>query len=86
MGFLGTGDSAPPPPDYAAQARAQGEANKDAAYQTTVLSNPNIYTPTGSQTTTWGPANQGATRFNFDSLAKPAFSGRSLLAYWWWPW
>jgi len=59
MGFLGTGDSAPPPPDYAAQARAQGEANKDAAYQTTVLSNPNIYTPTGSQTTTWGPANQG---------------------------
>jgi len=69
----------PKGPDYVAQAVAQGEANKDAAYQTAVLSNPNIYTPTGSQTTTWGQANQGqpgstSTPWQDQSLAGGLYS------------
>jgi len=47
-------NDAPAPPDYVGQARAQGEANKEAALQTAQLSNPNTYGPTGSQTVTWG--------------------------------
>lgn len=57
--------SAPPPPDYAAAAREQGAANKEAALQTAVLSNPNIYTPYGSQTVSWGYPSQQPTPFNY---------------------
>ena len=45
--------AAPPPPDYAAAATAQGKANVDAANQGAVLSNPNIISPYGNQTVTW---------------------------------
>ncbi len=53
------GKKAPPPPDYAAASRAQGEANKDSAIQTAVLSNPNIVNHLGSSTTTWGAPSGG---------------------------
>lgn len=46
---------APPPPDYAAAATAQGAANKDAAIATAQLSNPNVTNPYGSQTVTYKP-------------------------------
>ena len=45
--------SAPKAPDYTGAAQAQGVANKDAALQTAILSNPNINTHLGSQTVDW---------------------------------
>lgn len=53
--------SAPPAPDYAAAAQAQGAANVDTARTQGRMNNPNIYTPYGSQTVTWG---QGQPQFN----------------------
>lgn len=50
------GKSSPKPPatpDYTAAAVAQGAANLEAARQTAYMSNPNIYTPLGSQQVTW---------------------------------
>ena len=41
--------SAPPAPDYAKAATAQGAANLESARATAKLSNPNIYSPYGSQ-------------------------------------
>jgi len=41
--------SAPPSPDYAGAATAQGAANLESARATAKLSNPNIYSPYGSQ-------------------------------------
>ena len=48
--------SPPPAPDYAAAATAQGAANLTAAQQSSVISNPNIVSPYGNQTVTWGSA------------------------------
>ena len=45
--------SPPPPPDYAGAAVAQGAANKDSAIAGAQLSNPNIYSPTGSRTVSY---------------------------------
>ena len=45
--------SAPPAPDYAGAAVAQGQANIDAARATAKLSNPNVYSPYGAQTVTY---------------------------------
>lgn len=58
-GWIAYKDSPSPPaqPDYAAAARAQGSANVDAARLTGRMSNPNIYTPYGSQVVTWGNPN-----------------------------
>ena len=48
------GGSAPKAPDYAEQARVQGESNVEAARTASKLSNPNMITPYGSQTVTYG--------------------------------
>ena len=48
--------SAPPAPDYAAAATAQGVANQQAGQQTAVLSNPNIISPYGNQTVSYDTA------------------------------
>lgn len=42
--------SAPPPPDYAGAATAQGIANKEAAVASSRLNNPNVVNPYGTQT------------------------------------
>ena len=47
---MGKKASAPPAPDYAGAAKAQGAANVEAARASAMLSNPNIYGPLGSQT------------------------------------
>jgi hypothetical protein len=47
--------SPPAPPNYAEAATAQGAANVDAARSTAVLSNPNIYTPYGTQVVSYDP-------------------------------
>lgn len=49
----------PPAPDYAAAARAQGEANLQAALQTGMLSNPNITTPFGSRNVSYAQTGSG---------------------------
>lgn len=46
--------AAPAAPDYAGAATAQGQANIDAALLSARLSNPNIVSPYGNQTVTWG--------------------------------
>lgn len=50
---MGKESSPPPAPDYAAAATAQGVANTEAARATAKLSNPNVYTPYGSQIVTY---------------------------------
>ena len=51
---MGKKSPAPPPaPDYTTLAIKQGEANLAAAKQSAYMSNPNVYSPTGSQTVTW---------------------------------
>lgn len=52
MGLCST-PSAPPPPDYAAAATAQGVANVDAARAQGRINNPNVVGPHGTQTVTW---------------------------------
>ena len=47
------GFKAPPAPDYAGAAQQQGIANLAAARSTAMLSNPNVYTPFGSQTVSY---------------------------------
>ena len=49
MSFLCPQPKAPPPPDYAGAAVAQGAANLESARATAKLSNPNTYTPYGTQ-------------------------------------
>jgi len=48
------GGSTPKAPDYAAQAEKQGEANIEASRVSSRLSNPNVITPYGTQTITYG--------------------------------
>jgi len=55
----------PPAPDYAAAAREQGAANVTAAQKTAVLSNPNMVTPYGNQTVTYG-ANKTIDQAGYD--------------------
>lgn len=53
--------SPPPAPDYTGAAIAQGAANVETARAQGRMNNPNVYTPYGSQTVTWG---QGQPVFN----------------------
>lgn len=46
--------SPPPAPDYKGAAQAQGEANVQAAMASARASNPNVISPYGTQTVTWG--------------------------------
>ena len=56
---MGKSSPAPPPaPDYAGAAQAQGAANVEAAQLSGYMSNPNINSPYGNQTVTWGANNQ----------------------------
>lgn len=50
--------SPPAPPDYAAQAQAQGAANKEAAIASNLLNNPNVVNPYGTQT--WSGGQDGS--------------------------
>ncbi len=56
--------SPPAPPDYAGAAQAQGAANLETAQAQGRINNPNVFTPYGSQSVTWGGGtptlNQGA--------------------------
>ena len=58
--------SAPPAPDYAAAATAQGAANADAARISGRMSNPNIYGPLGSQVVTYGDSTPQLNQSAYD--------------------
>jgi hypothetical protein len=51
---MGSKSSAPPAPDYAGAARAQGAANVEAARAGSKLSNPSFKNPLGSRTIQYG--------------------------------
>ena len=55
-GWIAHKDSPSPPatPDYAGAATAQGAANVETARTQGRMNNPNIYTPYGTQTVSWG--------------------------------
>lgn len=52
--LFGKPPAAPAAPDYTGAAIAQGAANKETAVAQARLNNPNIYSPYGNQTVTWG--------------------------------
>lgn len=54
FGGKGSAPQAPPAPDYTGAAIAQGAANVEAARSSAKLSNPNIYSPYGNQTVSYG--------------------------------
>lgn len=66
---MGKSISTPPVPDYKAAAKEQGQQNLQAAETSSRLSNPNIITPYGTQTVTYGAPTFDETRYNAD-LAK----------------
>ena len=68
---------APDPPDYAAAATAQGEANKEAAIASSMLSNPNIYGPYGSQTVSYAQGPDG----NWIPTVRQSFSPEEQAKY-----
>jgi hypothetical protein len=61
--------SAPPPPDYAGAAMAQGAANADAARATSRLSNPDFVNPLGGRSSTYG--------YRADESGTPYFTGNA---------
>ena len=71
------GGSAPKAPDYAEQARVQGESNVEAARTASKLSNPNMITPYGSQTVTYGDS--AFDQAGYDA-AMAGYQERSLAA------
>jgi hypothetical protein len=50
---MGKSASAPPTPDYVGAAKEQGVQNLAAAKQSNLMSNPNMYTPFGTQTVSY---------------------------------
>lgn len=66
--FGGKGGT-PPAPDYRGAAEAQGAANVETARTQNIMGNPNIFSPYGSQTVTWGdsPSLGGYAGGNADS-------------------
>jgi hypothetical protein len=50
---MGKSSSPPPTPDYVGAAKEQGQQNLVSAQQSAVLSNPNMYTPFGTQKVTF---------------------------------
>jgi hypothetical protein len=66
---MGKSVATPPVPDYTALAKEQGQQNLIAAQQGSRLSNPNMFTPFGTQTVTYSDPTFDEARYNAD-LAK----------------
>jgi hypothetical protein len=66
---MGKSVATPPVPDYTAIAKEQGAQNLVAAQQGSRLSNPNMFTPFGTQTVTYSDPTFDEARYNAD-LAK----------------
>lgn len=65
-------DSPSPPaaPDYAGAAQAQGAANVETARAQGRMNNPNIITPYGSQTVTWGGGGRTFNQTGYDDAMR----------------
>lgn len=63
---MGKSISTPPVPDYLAAAKEQGKQNLEAAQTSSRLSNPNMVTPFGTQTITYGQPTFDEARYNTD--------------------
>jgi hypothetical protein len=61
---MGKSVSPPPTPDYVGAAKEQGRQNLTAAQQGAVLSNPNMYTPFGTQTVSYSEPTFDETGYN----------------------
>lgn len=61
---MGKSVSSPPVPDYAAAAKEQGQQNVLAAKQSSIMSNPNMITPFGTQTVTYSAPTFDEARYN----------------------
>jgi hypothetical protein len=61
---MGKSVKTPPVPDYAAIAKEQGQQNIVAAQQGSRLSNPNMYTPFGTQTVTYSDPTFDQARYD----------------------
>jgi len=68
--------AAPPAPDYAGAAQAQGAANEATAKLQGYLNNPNVYGPTGSQTVTFGANNQPTITQSLTPEAQKTFEAQ----------
>jgi len=68
--------SPPPAPDYAAQAQAQGTANKETAIAQSRLNNPNVVNPYGTQTYTEN-FTQGFNQNAYDAAVNAAIQSGS---------
>lgn len=66
---MGKSVSTPPVPDYVAAAKEQGAQNLTAAKQGSVLSNPNVYTPFGTQTVSYSSPTFDQSRYDADLAA-----------------
>lgn len=87
---MGKDTSTPPTPDYVGAAQAQGAANEQTARVQGRMNNPNVYTPYGSQTVTWGSGspvfnesayNQAMTNYNNALSQYNATGGRGQVHY-----
>jgi hypothetical protein len=66
---MGKSASPPPAPDYVAAAKEQGTQNQAAAQQSALLSNPNMYTPFGTQTVKYSDPTFDQARYDADQAA-----------------
>lgn len=66
---MGKSVSPPPTPDYTAAAKEQGRQNLISGQQSAVLSNPNMYTPFGTQTVSYSKPTFDQTRYDADIAA-----------------
>src|SRR5678816_3870502 len=82
---MGKSKPAPPPaPDYTAAAQAQGQANQQAAQQSAVLSNPNVYSPYGNQEVSYDYINgmmQPTVRQTLTPQAQQALDAQQQVQY-----
>lgn len=81
-GWIAFKDSPSPPaqPDYLGAAQAQGVANVEAARVQGKMNNPNIVSPYGNQTVTWGNPN-AAYKWNGNTYANENELTAGLNAY-----
>jgi hypothetical protein len=66
---MGKSSAAPPTPDYIGAAKQQGKDNLEAAKTSNIMSNPNMYTPFGTQTVSYSSPTFNQSAFD-ESLAK----------------
>ena len=74
---MGKSASPPPTPDYVGAAKEQGRQNLISARESAKLSNPNMYTPFGTQTVTYSDPTFDQGRYDADLAAYNARVNRN---------